>query len=501
MKNNLAFIFTFSVISVSLAQTEADSALSNNELSNEVIIEASNFASSGSDISVEQEGVSNFAFIDSQGNNFNIIQNGVNHSIDATGASGPSSSVSIEQISSDVTPDDLVGNEATISQSGFGSTINVFQDEETTSPASVAANEVFVTQSDLDGAQTLISQKGKANKIDVLQVGFAVSGNASSSINQLGDEHTAEVIQEFAGGTILIEQEGFRNKANVNQLDGTFDSDSNNLQAGSFHVLEVNQEAGVSLVSNIEQTGFGVGNMAIVNQTGFGNISTINQINAEIKLAEVTQSGEGNSSIITQSGFHFYEVLAKVEQSSENNLAIIDQQNNTGQFTTADIVQNGFDSKVEISQLNSDDLEVNVNQLGLVNAVRVKQFEGELLTVDVNQDGLSNSVEVEQSGLFNRASINQNADFYQASIIQSGENNSAEITQEGFGIAGQGASAAIIQSGIDNRAEIIQLSNDNSSIKIEQTGGDSFGETNRVKVTQNGGVDQNISVNQGYVNF
>lgn len=191
-----------------------------------------------------------------------------------------------------------------------------------------------IAQQDLDSSGS-INQTGNGNQAIIHQNldPDRESRNNSATIGQSGDSNFGKLVQEGNDGLITATQAGFSGEVRVNQVFGS-----------DFATAKVNQIAG-SVDGYVEITQSG--DTDLVGR-GLGR-----------NTADVTQEGDTNSSISTQSG--------------NDNRALVIQ---TGDNTTSTITQSGsaagFGNLAEVTQILTGAVST-VTQVGSSNIVTVNQ--------------------------------------------------------------------------------------------------------------------------------
>ncbi|RYY14704.1 MAG: hypothetical protein EON55_07870 [Alphaproteobacteria bacterium] len=234
------------------------------------------------------------------------------------------------------------GHEANVIQSGDGSFAQITQDDGGVSTSGNTAN----VYSYGDDQQAYVDQSGARNGTTVEQT--ATADGSLAIVNQIGGWNLAMVNTAAAGSIVDISQAGEplgMNYASANQ--------------------SVDATGGEILVS---QNGNGDGHYAFIAQREAGS-----------QYAEVTQIGEDsqNYALILQSGA---EARAEVSQSAEGNTADIDQ---TGLLSFASVVQTGIDNQSIIDQ-GGDNNSATTLQAGVGNLSTITQT-GSFNTAIVNQ--------------------------------------------------------------------------------------------------------------------
>lgn len=306
------------------------------------------------DSTISQIGATSTASVDQTGGNegsSTISQIGANHSATVTQSDDPNNG----------TPNfNTASNTSTIYQEGDGAEAIVNQ---TGNPGETPGNISEITQFN-DGPPTALA--------DVTQNG----ANNYSSVEQGRDVDPVD----RRGQTAMVTQ------------DGT-DHISTILQRGNLNTATVSQ-ASAGNTSDVNQSG--LDNDASVSQTGEGNLSTVTQ-SANFGTVAVDQSGNGNTSDVTQSGRANSSIAALIDQSGNNNsssvlqTSLLPENGSRDQF--AEVTQSTNDNTSIISQDGGNPVVDTVNQ---GNSASVFQM--------VTNGNYSN---IAQSGAGNVATVNQ----------------------------------------------------------------------------------------------
>lgn len=283
---------------------------------------------------------------------------------------------------------------------------------------------------------------------------------------------------------------------------------------------------------------------AVVNQTGSGGVSVIEQErlpadnNRGPNKANVAQDGSSSDSRISQSGDRleadvdqtgasYSEIAqqgrtqaAKVEQIGGGNASFIDQAGNSNSVgdpgkadydvkpTSAGVYQNGADNLSVVDQNATTYTNAQIAQIGSENESFVRQeargnpgndFGG---SIDLLQSGTSHYSSIEQISDINpsllRAKVDQFGADGESTITQSGSSNLATVMQDS-GLASVGSNSTITQSGDGQIADVSQTGSFHVSTIIQA------GFDNEATVTQTGNnhmsaVDQDGTGNLATVN-
>ena len=331
-------------------------------------------------------------------------------------------------------------NDSLVDQSSYTGTVNVTQTTvggiNATSPRdrfgdTVRSNFSRVTQSNTGETVATLTQDGQLNRSDISQSN--ASGMAEATVDQDGIFNNSDIVQTAAA------------TANVTQAGDYGDNDSMVDQSADGAMATVTQNgdstAPTYFPSNQSSITQASAATADVEQTGQQNLSDIMQdAGAAGALATVRQTnpnasagaGDINSSMITQSSL----TSAFVKQIGEGNDSIVNQSGTNTVLATNTV------AAVEISQLGNDGYS-RVGQSGTGNEASLTQLAGSSEAhseidqsgsdnfATVMQGGFDNASYITQSGEGNLATVSQTAAGNVSTITQAGMNNTATVTQSG----------------------------------------------------------------------
>ncbi|KIN63398.1 Curlin associated repeat-containing protein [Sulfitobacter noctilucicola] len=306
------------------------------------------------DSTISQIGATQTATVDQTGGSegvSSINQIGANHTASVTQADDPNNGTPAFNTAS---------NTSSISQEGDGAIATVNQ---TGDPSGAPGNISEVTQFN-DGPPSAIA--------DVLQDGT----NNFSSVEQGRDVDPVD----RRGQNALISQTGSDHISTV-------------LQRGNLNDATVTQ-SGLGNTSDVTQGG--LDNLAGVTQSGDGNLSTVSQ-SANFGEAQIEQSGNSNESDVVQDGRANSSVAALILQDGNNNTSTVLQTSlvagpgSGNQF--AEVTQSTDWNSSVITQDGGDPVVDTVNT---GNSASVFQT--------VTSGNMSN---IAQSGAGNSATVNQ----------------------------------------------------------------------------------------------
>lgn len=311
-------------------------------------------AAIANDSTISQIGATSTASVDQTGGSegsSSISQIGASHQANVTQSDNPDNG----------TPNfNTASNTSTINQEGSGAVATVNQ---TGDPSEAPGNVSEITQFN-DGppsAEASVTQVGANNYSAVEQ------GRDVDPLDRRGQ--TADVSQNGLDHSSTVVQKGNLNSASVTQ-------------------------ASMGNSSDVLQTG--LDNDANVTQTGDGNMSNVSQ-SANFGQVTVDQSGDGNSSDVTQSGRANSSIAATILQSGNNNTSSVLQTSLVAGAGSADQfaqVTQSTDGNSSIIKQDGGDPVVDAANPG--NSASVFQ------TVTHN-----NSSTITQSGAGNTATVNQ----------------------------------------------------------------------------------------------
>jgi hypothetical protein len=328
-------------------------------------------------------------------------------------------------------------NDSLVDQSSSTGTVSVSQTTDGINPTSprdrfgdtVRSNFSRVTQSNTGETVATLTQNGQLNRSDINQSN--ASGAANATVDQDGIFNNSDIVQTAAG------------TANVTQAGDYGDNDSQIDQSADGALATVTQNgdstAPTYFPSNQSSITQASAAIADVEQTGQQNMSNImQQAGADGALATVRQTnpnasagaGDINTSMITQSSL----TSAFVEQIGEGNTSLVNQSGTNATLATNTV------AAVEISQLGDDGYS-RVEQSGTGNEASLTQLAGSsgaYSEIDqsgsdnfatVMQGGMDNESYVDQSGSGNTAIVSQMSDGNISTITQAGTTNTATVTQ------------------------------------------------------------------------
>lgn len=314
-----------------------------------------------------------------------------------------------------------------------------------------------------------------------LSLSAPVSAEDISSVEQIGDFHSAEMQQRKG------RQAGASNR-----------NETLRREQESANVLTVQQD-GTGQTSKVEQDGPRGSQTAIIEQSGENNDIWLvqDEIDYGSNSAAIQQTGSRHATTAKQDGYEGSNALT-VLQSGSGHQVHSDQVSSFGGSDAA-VEQTGWANVAVIAQ--GGGLMGNrtlIQQAGSENEASVEQRTGE---------GLSDSL-VSQDGTRNRAEVRQRMDtgYNVSQIVQSGAENTARVEQAGeyantnestIAIDGTGNDVEMLQGvslsdGTVNHSHI-RLSGADNTIALQQTGfviGESNsemqidGDSNVVSVTQ-----------------
>lgn len=280
-------------------------------------------------------------------------------------------------------------------------------------------NDVTFFQNGFYNLFDMTELTGSNNTVNISVIGdrasfdFAVVGDGNDiSVAQEGDENTFEFgIFQGDDGTVFVEQTGSGNLATIDTLNGLFNNFSITQEGNG------NQGYAGSL---------GAFNTFSVYQMGDGNLASTVNLNGMANNVQITQEGnnnlglveavleegvaaDGNGSVLRQIGNDNDAAITLATFGQSNgNVAMAEQ---VGELNLLDLVINGSDNFVSIYQ--EGDLNAIVAEDG-------SQFIMNTTGTDfsVEQIGNDNLVMGAMSGLGGAVLITQIGDFNVASVIQ-----------------------------------------------------------------------------------
>ena len=313
----------------------------------------------------------------------------------------------------------------------------------------------------------------KLKIVTATAIGLVLAGQALAADNNL----------------LFIDQTGLTNTASVTQT-------GNNNNAGASVAqrrIQQNGTANSLLVQQGNNSNAGLGgsydqlNQGI-DQTGYNNALTINQVTGSVRsvqqsaLAAVATGAETNIATIAQSGASNSGPLVTRVQQTYNGAGAV-----------------GSANKVTINQTGG---AFQVNTVGLKNSEFRYDYATYFTTALTGDQPGSHQLfgGVVQSGNTNAASITQNGANHQVgSVLQLGNGNSFTSSQSG----GNGNVITLAHSvGNTNSVNVLQTGASNGVARIDQAG-----DTNSATVTQVGAsnqvgyIDQNGNSNSATLSF
>jgi trimeric autotransporter adhesin len=302
------------------------------------------------------------------------------------------------------------GGTVTVTQTGNkGSTSDVKTSADDRPPEST----VTVVQKDDGSSSAATSQANKSTVIQDNVNGFGASGTGSTvsvtqTHNAAGAGQNSSYVQQgrnAVSGQVTVSQTGGENNSWYTSNTST-DNDANITQTG------------VGNNSDVQQDFQGGGALAVVSQHNSGGADNdvfIDQISAgfaanpaEFALgaeAHAIQTGSGNSSTISQTGFSATAATANDARSTQ-----------TGNNNISSISQSGIENSA------------NLTQAGNGNGSTIGQ-SGNTNDATVNQLADGNTSTVLQGGNGNAATVNQLSNGNISTINQGGNGNIASVTQ------------------------------------------------------------------------
>ena len=274
-----------------------------------------------------------------------------------------------------------------------------------------------------------LMQSGQLNRSDIRQSND--SGVSSATVAQNGIFNNSDIRQTAASTAIvtqggdygdndsLVEQTADGASATVTQYGNTtaptyFPSNQSLISQASAAIADVEQ-TGQQNVSDILQDAAAAGALATVRQTnpnaaaGAGDVNTSAITQSALTSAFVEQIGEGNDSIVNQTGTN--AVLAR-------NTTAAAEVSQLGDDGFSRVGQSGTGNEARLMQLaGSSEAHSEIDQSGSDNLA------------DVMQGGFDNASYVTQSGSGNTATVTQTSDSNVSTVTQAGMANTATVTQ------------------------------------------------------------------------
>lgn len=219
------------------------------------------------------------------------------------------------------------------------------------------------------GAQqfTDVDQTGDNNVSDVMQGNNNNGHPATAIVLQTGDDNESYIDQVAQNVTATVTQTGNQNASDIDQTGGSRFSDATVLQTGDLNN------------STIAQGTNGRRSTATVTQTGNTSDSVITQNNVRADAIVEQGPGSDNDSTITQS--MGMDVMAMVTQTGSGNLSRITQQ--------------GDNQMAMVIQASSGN-ESAITQMGMNNTATHSQIVTDGNTATTNQNGTGNIATVNQ---------------------------------------------------------------------------------------------------------
>lgn len=152
-------------------------------------------------------------------------------------------------------------------------------------------------------------------------------------------------------------------------------------QIGSGNQVDINQETSDQFIA--------------LEQDGNDNIADLTQADDGAHIAELSQDGDDNSATITQSGSA--QNVAVLTQTGTNNSTVLFQNNSGLVGSAAEIVQNGSDNGIVLTQ-DGDDNQARLTQDGTNNTMIATQLNGGNRLEWMQQGSSLSGTVVEQTG-------------------------------------------------------------------------------------------------------
>lgn len=232
-------------------------------------------------------------------------------------------------------------NGSELNQTGSDNSITIQQvnGEEAGALGTSADNQISVTQDDGNSANVIQYDTRKAEAVINQNSWMQFSGSGMAS----GGGNSASIVQLFGSSAYAsIEQNGNGNEASVVQVEK---ASTNITQNGSSNFVDVSQN-GDDTYATVTQTGW--------SGDGYNNSATIEQVSAPgvtSVVADVFQSGSGNTANIQQFAISSVIASALIDQQGSDNTATINQDIGTpGTDISAAIYQGGRGDTATINQ-------------------------------------------------------------------------------------------------------------------------------------------------------
>lgn len=362
-----------------------------------------------------------------------------------------------------------------------------------------------VTQNGNENDST-VGQSGTGGKVTVTQtqVGNAfgtryrfndgTDGTATSTGADAVRANFSKVSQAGSKNEVKVEQSGELNRSNAEQTGTATEASIDVKQSGIFNNSSVKQTAKATAI--VDQKGAYGDNNSMITQDATGNYAKVTQIGTSTEptyfpsnsssimqtassanaRAEVEQTGQQNTSVITQSGANTSHPWGAGVSAAQSPTVIVKQSNVNGPYGAGDVNM----STVNQTALSS----AYVEQIGYGHTSDVQQLT---YSTDPNADGRQYAVTVKQSGHDNTSKVTHTAAGRENTtfVMQSGSDNLSEVTQ-----SGSEGYVSVIQSDVGNKSYVTQGGSGNQAYVTQST-------ANNYSMITQGGSNNIATVTQG----
>jgi hypothetical protein len=349
--------------------------------------------------------------------------------------------------------------------------------------ASVSAAALMIAGSALaDGNTATVSDNGTGDKSYVEQT---QASNSTSTVGQSGDSNWAKSVQQSNGGAA----------SSIGQADSSQSAYVWQNGSSDVKVSQSNNGNQASVVQDAAGTA-GVGNEAVVNQTGangkVGGVTDSEKASAQTSLAQpvdqgVVQKGSYNYSSVGQGGFSNSATITQISTDSTHFAPGGGDSDGNGFYNYSTVGQYGSSDIAGVTQ--DGDNRSNIQQSGSIDHATVSQV------------GYNNSSSIGQTGANDTAAVNQGDE-----LGGSGHGNNAVVSQDGTSNGeqanvtqtwGNNNNASVGQSGVNDHATVLQWFGDGNTALVTQTASSSGslatvnqnGDGNYATVYQAGGMN------------